>query len=176
MKGVIVPAGGGRKLVTKALQVTYKATGDQGSFASIFEGLVPPGFDAGAHIHDQAEFFYVLEGELDMFAFEPVVRAGDRWLDWEAADGARVVHASAGSCMFVPGGCPHAFTNRSGKPARLLAQTFPPPEHERYFQELCEIFAQGPAADPDAIQQLRDRYRITEITPVRYEPPVPAPR
>ena len=33
---------------------------------------MPPGFDVGAHVHHESqEFFYVLEGELDLLAFEP---------------------------------------------------------------------------------------------------------
>ncbi len=118
--------------------------GATASFASIFEVVVPPGFDVGAHTHHHSkEFFYVLEGELDLFAFEPVERTGDRWQDWESADGDRAVRAGAGSCMFVPTGCPHAFTNPTDKPTRMLFQSYPPPDHERYFEEICEIFSAG---------------------------------
>lgn len=171
MNGLIVAPGQGRKLVTKAQEVTFKVTGLDGSFASIFEVMVPPGFDVGAHTHDQAEFFYVLEGELDLFAFEPVERTRDRWQDWESPDGDRVLRASAGSCMFVPGGCPHGFTNPTSKPARMLFQSYPAPDHERYFEELVEIFAHGQAVDSSAVEQLRDRYHLRQITPLRYGPP-----
>jgi mannose-6-phosphate isomerase-like protein (cupin superfamily) len=170
VNGLIVPPGQGRKLVTSAQEITFKATGADGSFASTFEVVVPPGFDVGAHIHGTAEFFYVLEGELDLFAFEPVRRAQDRWQDWESADGDRVVRASAGSCMFVPGGCPHAFANRGSEPARMLFQSFPAPDHEHYFDELAEIFAKGAAVDASAVERLRDRYHLTQLTPLRYEP------
>jgi hypothetical protein len=73
--------------------------------------------------------------------------------------------------MFVPNGCPHAFKNPTDKPARMLFQSYPPPDHERYFEELCEIFTNGRAVD-QAVRQLRDRYGITQITPLRYELPV----
>jgi mannose-6-phosphate isomerase-like protein (cupin superfamily) len=171
MNGLIVPPGQGRKLITKAQEVTFKVTGAHGSFASCFEVLVPPGFDVGAHSHDGSEeFFYVLEGELDVFAFEPIKRTEEGWQDWESPDGDRVVRAGAGSCMFVPAGCPHAFTNSTDKPARMLFQSCPPPDHERYFEELCEIFAHSPAVDSHAVQQLRDRYGLSQITPLRYGP------
>lgn len=174
MDGVVVPPGQGRKLVTKAQEVTFKVTGGQGGFASTFEVVVPPGFDVGAHAHTRAkEFFYVLEGELEVCAFEPVKRIEDSWLDWESADGDRAVRAGAGSCMFVPEGCPHAFRNPTAKPARLLFQSFPPPDHERYFEELVEIFAAGPAVDSSAVQRLRDRYDVNQLTPLRYAPPNP---
>ena len=51
--------------------------GDKSSAAwSIFEvAEIGPGFDVGAHLHRNAEeLFYVLEGQLDLLAFEPRVR------------------------------------------------------------------------------------------------------
>ena len=78
MDGLIVPPGQGRKLITKAQEVTFKVTGADGSSSSCFEVIVPPGFDVGAHVHQRAEeFFYVLEGELDVLAFEPLKRTED---------------------------------------------------------------------------------------------------
>lgn len=175
MDGVIVPPGQGRKLITKAQEVTFKITGAHGSFASCFEVVVPPGFDVGAHTHDRAEeFFYILEGGLDVLAFEPTERTEDRWQDWESSGGDRVVHAGTGSCMFVPAGCPHAFTNPTDKPTRMLFQCAPPPDHERYFEELCEIWASsGGTVDSNAVRRLRDRYDVNQITPLRYGPSGP---
>lgn len=171
MNGLVVPPGQGRKLITKAQEVTFKVTGANDAFASCFEVLVPPGFDVGAHTHVRAkEFFYVLQGELDLCAFEPVKRLEEGWQDWESADGDRVVRAGAGSCMFVPAGCPHAFRNPTDQPVRMLFQSYPPPDHERYFEELCEIFGNGSAVDSGAVQRLRDRYDINQITPLRYGP------
>jgi quercetin dioxygenase-like cupin family protein len=172
MSGLVVPPGGGRKLITRAQEVTFKVTEAHGSAVSIFEVVVPPGFDVGAHTHDRSqEFFYLLEGQLDLLAFEPTTRTEDGWHDWESSDGDRVAHAGAGSCLFVPPGCPHAFRNATDKPARMLFQSYPSPDHERYFEEICEIFSAGRAADPDAVQHLRERYDIRQITPLRYGPP-----
>lgn len=172
MSGLIVPSGQGRKLTTKAQEVTFKVTGANGSFVSCFEVMVPPGFDVGAHTHSHAqEFFYILEGELDLLAFEPTKRTEDGWQDWESAAGDRVVRAGTGSCMFVPQGCPHAFRNATDKPARMLFQSYPSPDHERYFEEIVEIFSASRSPDADAVQRLRDRYGVNQITPLRYEPP-----
>lgn len=171
MSGVIVPPGHGRKLVTPAQEVTFKVTGAHGSAVSSFEVVVPPGFDVGAHTHEHSqEFFYVLEGELDLLAFEPAQRAGDSWRDWESQDGERVVRAGPGSCMFVPPGCPHAFMNATDAPARMLFQSYPSPDHEHYFEEITEIFAAGRSVDAAAVQKLRDRYDVRQITPLRYGP------
>lgn len=172
MSGIIVPPGQGRKLTTKAQEVTFKVMGADGSFVSTFEVVVPPGFDVGAHTHHRSqEFFYVLEGQLDLLAFEPTTRTEDGWQDWESPDGDRVVRAGAGSCMFVPPGCPHAFRNATDTPARMLFQSCPSPGHERYFEEICEIFSAGRSVDPDAVRQLRKRYDVRQITPLRYGPP-----
>ena len=171
MTGLVVPPGEGRKLITKAQEVTFKVTGADGSFASCFEVVVPPGFDVGAHTHDHsAEFFYVLEGELDVFAFEPIQRTAESWQDWKSEDGQPVVRAGAGGCMFVPPGCPHAFANPTEEPARMLFQSAPPPGHERYFEEICEIFSAGPGVDPRAVEALRERYGLSQLTPLRYTP------
>lgn len=167
MSGLIVPPGQGRKLTTKAQEVTFKVTAADGALVSCFEVVVPPGFDVGAHTHSHAqEFFYVLEGELDLLAFEPARRTAEGWQDWESVDGRRVVRAGAGSCMFVPPRCPHAFRNATDRPARMLFQSYPAPDHERYFEEIAEIWA-----DPDAVAELRDRYDVRQITPLRFEPP-----
>ncbi|MFI9583717.1 cupin domain-containing protein [Streptomyces sp. NPDC052236] len=173
MTGLILPPGQGRKLITKAQEVTFKATKAQGSSVSIFEVVVPPGFDVGAHVHnDSQEFFYVLEGELQLLAFEPAKRTEESWHDWESPDGDRVVRATEGACMFVPPGIPHAFRNATDKPARMLFQSYPSPDHERYFEEIAEIWAAGGGSvDADAVERMRQRYDVSQLTPLRYEPP-----
>jgi mannose-6-phosphate isomerase-like protein (cupin superfamily) len=172
MDGLVVPPGQGRKIITKAQEVIFKVTGANGASMSSFEVVVPPGFDVGAHAHHRSEeFFYILEGELDVLAFEPIKRTQERWQDWESSGGDRVVRAGTGSCMFVPSGCPHAFTNPTAEPVRMLFQSSPAPNHERYFEELCEIFSAGnQAVDSDAVQRIRDRYDVSQITPLRYAP------
>jgi oxalate decarboxylase/phosphoglucose isomerase-like protein (cupin superfamily) len=172
MRGLIVPPGEGRRLTTKAQDVTFKVTGADGSAVSCFEVVVPPGFDVGAHTHPHSqEFFYVLEGELDLLAFEPTDRAGTGWQDWVSPGGERVVRAGPGGCMFVPPGCPHAFRNSTDEPARMLFQSYPSPDHEHYFDEIVEVFSAGRSVDPDAIGRIRERYEVHQITPLRYEPP-----
>ncbi|GHF70468.1 mannose-6-phosphate isomerase-like protein (cupin superfamily) [Amycolatopsis bartoniae] len=174
MTGLILPPGQGKKIVTKAQEVTFKATAADGSSVSVFEVIVPPGFDVGAHVHDHSqEFFYVLEGTLDLLAFEPTERTGDSWHDWESPDGDRLVRAEKGSSMFVPPRTPHAFRNSTTEPVRMLFLNYPSPDHERYFEEIAEIFS-APSVDPGAVARMRERYDIEPITPLRYEPPLGA--
>jgi oxalate decarboxylase/phosphoglucose isomerase-like protein (cupin superfamily) len=174
MTDLIVPAGAGRKLITPAQEVTFKATKAMGSSVSIFEVVVPPGFDVGAHVHERGqEFFYVLDGELDLLCFEPTERTKDSWHNWTSAQGDRVIRAGEGSCMFVPPGTPHAFRNATDKPVKMLFQSFPSPDHEDYFEEIAEIWSRGTAVDPAAVAEMRKRYDVGQLTPLRYEPPAP---
>jgi len=56
--------------------ITLKVGGKSSAAWLIFEVAdIGPGFDVGAHLHRNAEeLFYVLEGQLDLLAFEPRVR------------------------------------------------------------------------------------------------------
>ncbi|MBO8194041.1 cupin domain-containing protein [Streptomyces oryzae] len=168
-QGLVVPPGRGRTVRTAAQQVTFKVTGQHTRTASSFEVVVPPGFDVGAHVHARSEeFFYVLEGELDIFAFEPLIRTPDGWREWRSAGGDRVHRATAGTVVLVPPGCPHAFANPTGSAARMLFQSAPPPDHERYFEELLEILAAGGPPDDEVVAGLRARYDIEQLTPLRH--------
>ncbi len=171
-EGLLVPPGEGRTLRTAAQEVTFKVTGSHSRSASSFEVVVPPGFDVGAHVHSRSEeLFYVLEGELDVLAFEPLVRTPDRWQRWESSCGNRVVRATPGTVIMVPPGCPHAFANPTGNPAKMFFQASPPPDHERYFDELLEILSAGGPPDLAAIAELRVRYDIEQLTPLRHGEP-----
>ncbi|WP_167536302.1 cupin domain-containing protein [Streptomyces ficellus] len=168
--GLLVPTGHGRTLRSPAHEVTFKVTGEHSRAASSFEVVVPPGFDVGAHVHARSEeLFYVLEGELDVLAFEPRVRTGDDWRHWESPSGRRTVRATPGTVIVVPPGCPHAFANRTDSPAKMFFQASPPPDHERYFEELIEILDRGGPPDHAAIAALRDRYDIEQLTPLRHD-------
>ncbi|AEW97390.1 MULTISPECIES: cupin domain-containing protein [Streptomycetaceae] len=177
LNGLVLPPGAGRRFVTPAHEVTFKVTGEHSAVGSVFEVVVPPGFDVGAHAHAHSEeVFYILEGELDLLAFEPRERTPHGWRSWQGPDGSTVVRAGPGSVAHVPPGCPHAFANPTDEPARMLFQSAPPPAHERYFEELLEILDGGGPPDPAAIAELRERYDIHQITPLRTDARAPAGR
>ncbi|MEV5171084.1 cupin domain-containing protein [Streptomyces flaveolus] len=168
-EGLYVPPGHGRVVETPAQRVTFKVTGLHSRMASTFEVEVPPGFDVGAHVHTRSEeLFYVLEGELDVLAFEPRVRTPDNWQKWESSSGSRVVRATPGTVIVVPPGCPHAFSNPTEAPAKMFFQASPPPDHERYFEELLDILGNGGPPDQEAIEALRAKYDIEQLTPLRH--------
>jgi mannose-6-phosphate isomerase-like protein (cupin superfamily) len=154
--GQLIPAAG----------MTLKIGADQSARWSVFEAEVGPGFDVGAHLHGEVEeLFYILEGELDLLAFEPRIRTSGDWSGWESATGATAVRGGPGACMYVPAGCPHAFANRGDSAARMLFLAAPS-GHERYLAEIGELLGGRQIPDQDAIAAVRARYDIQQLTPL----------
>jgi|SRR5581483_204598 len=165
--GVVLPPGAGRRIAGGGLDATVKVGSDLAPF-STFEVVLPPGYDVGAHVHAHGEeFFYVVEGELDLLAFEPVDRSLPDWLRWESASGQRYLHGGAGAFMFVPENVPHAFANRTKAPAKIFFQSSVPGGHENYFDELAALLRKADGRpDPNDVAELRRRYDIEQLTPM----------
>jgi oxalate decarboxylase/phosphoglucose isomerase-like protein (cupin superfamily) len=162
--GLVLPPGAGRQI--SGAGMTLKVGSEQSARWSAFEAEVGPGFDVGAHRHAEAEeIFYILDGELDLLAFEPRVRESGDWTAWESADGAKVVRGGPGSFMFVPAGCPHAFTNPGTVPTRMLFLVTPS-GHEQYLEGIAELLRRPGPPDQSAIVALRARYDIEQLTPM----------
>lgn len=162
--GLVLPPGAGHRINSAGM--TLKVGAEHSDTWSVFEADVSPGFDVGAHRHAEAEeLFYIVEGELDLLAFEPRIRTPGDWTTWESAGGAKVVRGGPGSLMFVPAGCPHAFTNPGTTPARMLFLVTPS-GHEQYLEELAELIGRAGPPDQSAIVGLRARYDIEQLTPM----------
>ena len=163
---VMLAPGRGRRIVGRGLDATVKVTTSAGAFASSFEIVVPPGYDVGAHVHTHGEeVFFVLEGELDVFAFEPMDRSVGDWHEWESAAGQRYLRGGVGAFLYVAPNTPHAFGNSTDRPVRMFFQSSAPGGHENYFDELAEILRMSPGKpDPAAIAALRRRYDIEQLT------------
>ena len=169
--GLLLPPGAGRRIEGAGL--TLKVGAGQSGNWSLFEADVAPGFDVGAHLHrDAEEVFYILDGELDLLAFEPRSRTAGDWSAWESDTGAKVVRGGPGSVMFVPAGCPHAFANRGPAPARMIFLVSPP-GHEHYLEELGGLIARPGLPDQAEIAALRARHDIHQLTPL--VPGLPGP-
>ena len=162
--GLVLPPGAGQAL--RGVGMTLKVGSEQSDRWSVFEANVSPGFDVGAHRHAETEeLFYILEGELDLLAFEPRSRTAADWTTWESASGATVVRGGPGSLMYVPANCPHAFTNPSPAPTRMLFLAAPA-GHELYQREMAALLGRGGPPDQAAILDLRIRYDIEQLTPM----------
>jgi oxalate decarboxylase/phosphoglucose isomerase-like protein (cupin superfamily) len=158
--GFVIPAGGGDRTGNGNI---LKVGAKHGAFASAFEVSVFPGFDVGAHLHAEAEeFFFILDGELDLLAFEPRVRTEGDWVKWESKNGDPVVRGGPGSFMYVPSGCPHAFANPGTTPARMLF-CVAPAGHEHYFEDLAATLG---SRGFSALEEVRARHGIEQITPM----------
>jgi oxalate decarboxylase/phosphoglucose isomerase-like protein (cupin superfamily) len=168
--GLILPPGAGRP-VQGGGAMTLKVGAEHTAKWSAFETSVAPGFDVGAHWHrDAEELFYILDGELDLLAFEPESRADPDWTTWQSASGMAVTRGGPGSLMYVPAGCPHAFTNPGSRPARMLFLVTPS-GHEHYLAELGALVSGGGPPDHVAsiqasIAELRARWDIEQLTPM----------
>jgi quercetin dioxygenase-like cupin family protein len=162
--GLILLADAGQ--VIQGAGMTLKVGAGQSRRWSMFEAEVAPGFDVGAHRHREAEeLFYILEGELDLLAFEPRATALGDWSAWESRAGDQVTRGGPGSVMFVPPGCPHAFANPGPAPARMVFLVAPS-GHELYLEELAELIARPGPPDQAAIAALRARHDIEQLTPL----------
>src|SRR5947199_10338226 len=113
--------GAGRVIAGGGLHATLKVPGGNPAVASTFEVVVPPGFDVGAHVHRAAqELFYVLEGEVDLMAFEHQARTQGDWHEWVSSSGQRFLHGGPGTLLFIPPDCQHAFSYLTSEHARIL--------------------------------------------------------
>jgi oxalate decarboxylase/phosphoglucose isomerase-like protein (cupin superfamily) len=164
--GLMLPPGAGTTIPSAGM--TLKVGAAQSPRWSMFEAEVAPGFDVGAHRHAAAEeVFYVLDGELDLLAFEPETLTAGDWQAWTSAAGAKVLRGGPGSVLWVPPGCPHAFANPLDTPARLLFLVAPS-GHEAYLAEIGRtLAAAGGRPDPDTIAAIRARHDIEQLTPMR---------
>lgn len=176
--GVMLGPGEGERIVGGALDATVKVTTSEPALMSTFEMVIPPGYDVGAHLHTRGEeIFYVVEGELDLLAFDPIDRSNEDWHLWESLAGKRYLHGTAGAFMFVPENTPHAFANVTKKPTRVFFQSSVPGGHENYFLELMELLQRSDGRpDQKDIADLRRRYDIEQLTPLKAgTPPEPRP-
>ncbi|MFC8508783.1 cupin domain-containing protein [Streptomyces sp. NPDC057411] len=129
-----------------------------------------PGFDVGAHSHStHEEIFYVLEGEVEFFAFQPKVITSEpgSWTQWESKTGQKVTRATPGTVLYVPKGTPHGFRNPGDVKMRfLLVGT--PAGHEKYQQEIADLLASPPKDEEDlrrAVEEIRRRNHTEQLTP-----------
>lgn len=168
VKGIQLAPGDGHRIVGGGIDATLKVGVDHTPFASTFEVIVPPGYDVGAHVHSEGqEIFYVVEGELDVLAFEPMDRSVKDWHEWESDDGDTYLRGGSGSFLFVPVGTPHAFANRSGKPTKMFFQSSIEAGHENYFEELASLLKKTNSQPSQKdMEDLRRRYDTEQITPL----------
>lgn len=96
---------------------TILLTGEQtGGQYCLIDMHVPPGGGPAPHRHDFEEMFSVLDGEIEI-SFRGETRT-----------------ARAGETVNIPSNAPHAFTNKTATPARLLCMCTPPGQDAFFLQ------------------------------------------
>ena len=122
---------------------TILLTGEQtaGRYCLI-DMLVPPGGGPPPHRHDYEEMFTVLEGEIALTFRGETVTAG------------------VGVTVNIPANAPHAFKNKSDRPARLLCMCAPSGQEE-YFLAVGDPIGSraAPAPKLSAAEQAERRER-----------------
>ena len=135
---------------------TFLATGAEtdGDYF-VMEGLVPPDAGPPPHIHhDQAETFYVVEGQLE-------ITLGDK-----------VYEATAGDFVHVSKGTPHAFFNRSQKSAKMILTFVPAGDIERFFEEAFAKATDRLAAPPPITDEfIKHLLETAERYDIEFLPP-----
>ena len=138
---------------TYTILLTGKDTADRYCLIDMF---VPPGGGPPPHRHDFEEMFTILEGEIEVTfrGAKSVVRAGET--------------------VNIPANAPHAFRNRSERPARLLCLCSPPGQEEFFMTVGVPVASRtAPAPKLDAaaeaalkskVEALATKYR-TELLP-----------
>jgi quercetin dioxygenase-like cupin family protein len=138
---------------TYTILLTGKDTADRYCLIDMF---VPPGGGPPPHRHDFEEMFTILEGEIEVTfrGAKSVVRAGET--------------------VNIPANAPHAFRNRSERPARLLCLCSPPGQEDFFMAVGVPVASRtAPAPKLDAaaeaalkakIEALATQYR-TELLP-----------
>lgn len=107
------------------LSFKWKVKGADTGFAfGIYEMVIQPGQQVPIHIHPYPEFFYVLEGRIDVMGLDP-------------AGTLTYLPVSAGECANAPSNAPHGTGNRSTAPARFLSVSNY--EHQKGFDDYQEI-------------------------------------
>ncbi len=141
---LVVGPGGGERVSLGALDVIFKIAAEQtGGAFTVVEHPMAPGALAPPHMHEREdEFSHVLEGQVGF-------RLGERDM-----------LCGPGSWVVKPRGIPHAFWNAGPAPARII-ELISPAGFERYFRELAELLARGPA-EPGRVAELRARYGLSE--------------
>jgi mannose-6-phosphate isomerase-like protein (cupin superfamily) len=127
----------------KFAQIAFKmASEDTDGLLGSAEIVLEPGrFGAAPHLHRGFdEICRVLEGTVHILT------------------GDQVTEVPAGGWHLRPRGLIHAFWNAGSKPARCV-EIYVPGGHERYMNELADLFEQGPPAK-GAIIELASRHDI----------------
>jgi quercetin dioxygenase-like cupin family protein len=134
------------------LEFQWKLQGPETGFQfSVYEMVLAPDKKVPLHIHPFSEFFYVLEGRLDVMTLD-----AEGALKW--------VELRSGQCVNAPATTPHGMKNRSEKAVKFLSvANF---EHQKPFDDYQGWLAteEGALANGEqkveTLMKIFDEYKI----------------
>lgn len=130
------------------LQFQWKLQGPETGFQfSVYEMVLLPGKRVPLHIHPFSEFFYVLEGQLDVMTLD-----SEGELKW--------IELRSGQCVNAPSTTPHGLKNRSEKAVKFLSVANY--EHQRPFDDYQDWLATEAGALANTQQRSETLMKIFE--------------
>ena len=127
--------------------ILLSGTGTDGRYCLI-DMLVPPGGGPPPHRHDFEESFTILEGEI------------------EATFRGRKSVVRTGETVNIPANAPHAFTNASKAPARLLCICSPAGQEEFFLAVGVPVATRTtPAPKPDKAAEAEMKAKVAALLP-----------
>jgi uncharacterized cupin superfamily protein len=147
--GIFREPGVGEKLEFSGIRHLFRLTAydTEGRFG-LEEFEVPPGTTGVApHIHDgHDEYFYILEGQLTVWA------------------GDSEVIAEAGAVVAAVRGVPHGYRNATQQLARALC-LYTPAGYEAYFREVHAAVTRGEKVSDEDLVEYRRKYATRPYQP-----------
>lgn len=108
---------------------------------TVLEMFIVPGGGPPPHIHHREdELFYVLEGDMTIFAGEQTVRAGP------------------GTSVHIPAGAVHTFKNEGSEPGRMVIM-YAPAGFENYFATVGAPTTHDDEKAPPVTQEALERFQ-----------------
>jgi quercetin dioxygenase-like cupin family protein len=145
-------AGEGHLVQPFDLQFQWKLQGPETGFQfSVYEMVLAPGKKIPLHIHPFSEFFYVMEGQLNVMTLD-----SEGGLSW--------IELGPGQCVNAPATTPHGLKNRSQQTVKLLSVANY--EHQRPFDDYQAWLATEAGASANSgqkdemLKQIFDGYKI----------------
>ncbi len=141
-----VPPGGGQDYDWSADHTFVKvAAKDTGGQYTLMEDNLKSNFALGLHLHRyHAETFYILEGDIDFYI------DGD-WMT-----------ATAGACIHIPPGTPHACTLATETTTARMLMIYQPSGFDQYLAELATL-TEADFQDQAKMDALNEKYDIINL-------------
>ncbi|MBO3759751.1 cupin domain-containing protein [Ciceribacter sp. L1K22] len=123
----------------------------EGKNLSVLEVMVPPGSGTPPHMHDSAEIFRVLDGEITFGLFDTLPP--------------RHIVAGPGSVVTIGSGEPHNYVNTGGRPAEMLVIV--DTAMKQFFKDLGRVeepeYGPPSAAEIAQVQEACARHGISML-------------